>query len=464
MHLSLLLDTWHRADHTQTGPSLLGVPGAVSSTGHRAWASENESSDSDADHPDPDLVLDDLASRRFHSRAPAAPPNFALPMRVESRPVSHTPGPLVTVTNVPRQMLTSPSGGLQLPRTHVRRPGGANVCLYDDSEEDDDGRGRADPVQDDLYTLLDTRGGCACAEDQEGLSAPALVQKDPRIQPGDLLRGLGQRRCSLALPPAPPLTDAQQSSSPPQSSAPLSFEPPDFWPRPDPASGPRLVKCEQCPLRGRENPMDPYNVSADIVPDLENDDMFARRTTAFRSSAELAWLKYGDLLQSPRRHEPCIRVVTPKRDGQPVYPDIERDDVLYRRVQQRSVQRPLSGAPDSYHPVPVPEPWDLPPHLQAKLQCAPHHPMREEPEEEQRQREQEHPKMDDMLVRKLRSGPIQGGCRPTGECPSSGSTQMGPSVPPTRSEEDLQKWQAIREASRLRYKKRLMVERLAERC
>lgn len=42
---------------------------------------EHESgSDSDIERPDPDLVLDDLASRRFHSPSPAPPTNFAVPI------------------------------------------------------------------------------------------------------------------------------------------------------------------------------------------------------------------------------------------------------------------------------------------------------------------------------------------------------------------------------------------------
>lgn len=36
----------------------------------------------DPERPDPDLVLDDLASRRFHSPSPAPPTNFAMPMPV----------------------------------------------------------------------------------------------------------------------------------------------------------------------------------------------------------------------------------------------------------------------------------------------------------------------------------------------------------------------------------------------
>ncbi len=75
-----------------------------------------------------------------------------------------------------------------------------------------------------------------------------------------------------------------------------NLTPPDFWPRPDPASGPRLIKCEKHPLLGREHPNDPYNVSADILPDLENDDMFTRRTNTFHSSDDLAKLKYGNFL------------------------------------------------------------------------------------------------------------------------------------------------------------------------
>lgn len=50
------------------------------STPQQRWTLEDDSgSDSDTDRPDPDLVLDDLASRRFHSPSPATPTNFAVP-------------------------------------------------------------------------------------------------------------------------------------------------------------------------------------------------------------------------------------------------------------------------------------------------------------------------------------------------------------------------------------------------
>lgn len=45
------------------------------------WAYEYDSgSESDVDRPDPDLVLDDLASRRFHSSPLVPPTNYALPI------------------------------------------------------------------------------------------------------------------------------------------------------------------------------------------------------------------------------------------------------------------------------------------------------------------------------------------------------------------------------------------------
>lgn len=230
------------------------------------------------------------------------------------------------------------------------------------------------------------------------------------------------------------------------------IETPDFWPRPDPTSGPRLIKCEPHPLLGREHPNDPYNVSADILPDLENDDMFTRRTNTFQSSDDLAKLKYGHFLVPRRRPATDVTVVTPRREGEPVYPDLEKDDVVYRRVQQQVHQRPLSGAPDNYHPVPIPEPWTLPPKLQAKLMCAPYEPTQRQPKPETTS--EVHLKTDDMLLRKLKDLNTQGIANP------SAVSQKGLSVPSSCSEEDLQKWQDIREASRVRYRKRLMVERL----
>lgn len=69
-------------------------------------------SDSDADRPDPDLVLDDLASRRFHSPSPAPPTNFAVPIspvaggRVAGGRGSPWPKVTMTPTVAPQQNVT----------------------------------------------------------------------------------------------------------------------------------------------------------------------------------------------------------------------------------------------------------------------------------------------------------------------------------------------------------------------
>ncbi|XP_037395035.1 LIM domain only protein 7 [Pygocentrus nattereri] len=500
--------TFSSVDRTGTGPSTASEANTQSSvpTTRVAWAYEYESSDSDADRPDPDLVLDDLASRRFHSPSPVTPTNFALPMTsVESPAMSRASWPQVTVTNVPQQTLTYLSSESGSPQKAARRPVSADVYMHEDSEDEDDEDdeiGYADPIQDDLYARkvglmaqpsatmpydkflpkywtpeedvhvqkiklgsqrrpwyrkiqgFSRKKSGSSPDDSDSDVNPWLCARSPfrsHSEPPPSYPHTPEASAQPCLPtsPSPPmqlLTAAQQSTGPPR------LELPDFWPRPDPTSGPSLFKCERHPLRGRENSKDPYNVSEDILPDLENDDMFTRRTCAFHSSTELAWLKYGDFLTSHRRSEPYIRVVVQPRSGQPTYPDIERDDVLYRRVLFQSAQRPPSGAPDNYHPVPLPEPWTLPPKLQAKLLCAPCPPPPEQPKPVDIRSEEDHLKADDMLVRKLRMVHIQGM-----------RSQSTPSVPSSCSEEDLQKWRAIREASRLRYKKRLMVERLLQK-
>lgn len=236
------------------------------------------------------------------------------------------------------------------------------------------------------------------------------------------------------------------------------LEPPSFVFAPvDPASGPKLVKCERWPLYGRQDPREPPDhLDYDsLCPDLQNDDMFARRTLAFQSNTDLAMMKLP--MRLPRySSDPQLNIVTQKHDRnnteeEEVFPDIEEDDVVYRKEKTSQEQRPLSGAPDNYSPMPIPEPWTLPPELKAKLLCPPC-PLSLEAERNKANRieKEMRPETDDMLVRKLEV------------CNRVVLTnQKGPPVPSTCSEEDLQKWQTIREASQLKYRKKLLVERLA---
>lgn len=265
--------------------------------------------------------------------------------------------------------------------------------------------------------------------------------------------------CLLCSPHVQPHTPPQLPKSPLLETPPLVFAPVD------PTSGPRLVKGEKWMLLGRQDPREPPDPIdyESICPDLENDDMFARRTLAFQSNTNLAKLK--TLLTCRHRRctsEPQLNIVTqkPVRGGaeETDFPDIEQDDVVFRRekTQQAQQQRPLSGAPDNYAPMPIPEPWALPPDLKSRLLCPPcpltHKaaiPNLNEVDKEAR------PETDDMLIRKFRI------CSDQSQSSASSASQKTPSVPSSCSKEDLQKWQAIREASQLRHKKRLLVERLA---
>lgn len=234
----------------------------------------------------------------------------------------------------------------------------------------------------------------------------------------------------------------------------------------DPTSGPRLVKCQRWPLFGRKDSLEPPD-SFDyesVVPDLENDDMFTRRTLTFQCNMNLAAAKTLPVRRRLCTSDPQLNIITQQhRHGIPDdgdFPDIEMDDVVYRKEksQQAQLQRPLSGAPDNYAPMPVPEPWALPPDLRARLLCPPCPLTQGSAAINQDQVEKEsHRPEDDMLIRKLGNCSVE--CKTSLTGPSA--NHLTPSVPLSCCEADLQRWQAIREASQLRYKKRLMVERLA---
>ncbi|XP_038576872.1 LIM domain only protein 7-like [Micropterus salmoides] len=270
---------------------------------------------------------------------------------------------------------------------------------------------------------------------------------------------------SLLLPTCSPHIQPHNPPQLPKIDPPRLETPPLVFAPVDPTSGPRLVKCERWPLLGRQDPReppDPFDYES-INPDLENDDMFARRTLAFQSNTDLAMMKTH--LSANRRlytSEPQLNIITQQhRRGsteEKDFPDIEQDDVVYRKekTQAAQQQRPLSGAPDNYAPMPIPEPWALPPDLKARLLCPPCPLTQDAAANKQNRVDKEtRPKTDDMLIRKL------GICSDQVQNSLRGQSANQISVPSSCSEGDLQRWQAIREASQLRYKKRLMVERLA---
>ncbi|NXF37328.1 LMO7 protein, partial [Nyctibius bracteatus] len=216
----------------------------------------------------------------------------------------------------------------------------------------------------------------------------------------------------------------------------------------DPSSGPRLIKCRKnisfvpgCKQGDTENGY--------LYPDLENDDLFVRKTGAFHVNQVV--LQDPRYLQKFSEQEPPLEgeIILQPREGQPVIPDLEKDDMIFRKILSQKKEVPLSGAPDKYQPALFPDPWSLPEEIRSKFLC-----LLEKsttPEERKSNGRVLSPssrhKKDDMLTRKIESWKVGSNVQPVNFTPGS------------CSEEDWKKWEAIREASKVRHKKRQMVER-----
>ncbi|XP_059748253.1 LIM domain only protein 7 isoform X14 [Bos taurus] len=221
----------------------------------------------------------------------------------------------------------------------------------------------------------------------------------------------------------------------------------------DPTAGPRLI------TRRRNLSYAPGCAPGDALempvldPDLENDDFFVRKTRAFHANP-CVLRAFEDLRSLSGQDDPVERdIILQCREGELVFPDLEKDDMIVRRIPAQKTEVPLSGGPDRYQPVPLPEPWMLPPEIQAKFLCVLERtcPSKEKSTSCRVLVPSCRQKKDDMLARKIQSW------------------KLGTAVPPVSftpgpcSEADLQKWESIREASRLRHRKRLMVERLFQK-
>ncbi|KAM9567096.1 LIM domain only protein 7 isoform 1-T1 [Guaruba guarouba] len=220
----------------------------------------------------------------------------------------------------------------------------------------------------------------------------------------------------------------------------------------DPTSGPRLIKCRKnISFTPGSNQGDGEN--GYLYPDLENDDFFIRKTGAFHVNQVV--LQDPRYLKNFSEQEPPIEgeIILQPREGQPVIPDLEKDDMILRKILSQRKEVPLSGAPDKYHPALFPDPWSLPEEIRSKFLCL----LEKDTTPEERKSNgrvlspSSRHKKDDMLTRKLESWKVGSSAQPVNFIP-------GPC-----SEEDWKKWEAIREASKVRHKKRQMVERLFQK-
>nr|XP_034971600.1 LIM domain only protein 7 isoform X5 [Zootoca vivipara] len=217
----------------------------------------------------------------------------------------------------------------------------------------------------------------------------------------------------------------------------------------DPSSGPRLITYRKknyfrpgCDQRDNEN--------GENYPDLENDDLFVRKTGASHVNPVILqgfqYLKQGPQIEG--------EIVLQPRDDETAIPDLEKDDLTVRKAQFQKKEVPLSGAPDRYWPALFPDPWSLPPEIQAKFLCL----LEKTTTRDERQSggkilspSSSRQKKDDMLTRKIELLNVGVNVQPISFSPG------------TCSKEDMEKWEAIREASKIRHKKRQMVERLFQK-
>uniref|UniRef100_A0A803TE95 LIM domain 7 n=1 Tax=Anolis carolinensis TaxID=28377 RepID=A0A803TE95_ANOCA len=216
----------------------------------------------------------------------------------------------------------------------------------------------------------------------------------------------------------------------------------------DPASGPRLVTCRKNNYFGPGHDQS-NNENGDFYPDLENDDLFVRKTGA--SHMNLVMVQDLEYFRKFYNQGPHLEgeIVLQPRDGESVIPDLEKDDLTVRKAQLQKKEVSLSGAPDRYQPALFPDPWSLPPEIQAKFLCL----LEKNTTTDEKESggkilsPSSRQKRDDMLTRKIEMLNVGISMQPTSFAPEA------------CSKEDMEKWEAIRKASKVRHKKRQMVER-----
>ncbi|CAI9569220.1 unnamed protein product [Staurois parvus] len=210
----------------------------------------------------------------------------------------------------------------------------------------------------------------------------------------------------------------------------------------DPTSGPRLIHS----LSLSTNTQSEHGVYT--MPDLENDDLFARKTGTFHLNQVI---NLGTPLAQVLEIEKDIVLQNNKETEE--LPDLVKDDMITRRGQLEPKEVHLSGAPEIYNAVPFPDPLTLPEEIQLKFLCLVKKPTGPEKADNQGRvlNPSEKLRKDDMLTRKVQL------------CQSSLASRPKQFIYGPCSEEDIKKWESIREASKTRHKKHQLVERLREK-
>uniref|UniRef100_UPI00398EC6B5 LIM domain only protein 7-like isoform X2 n=1 Tax=Pristiophorus japonicus TaxID=55135 RepID=UPI00398EC6B5 len=221
-------------------------------------------------------------------------------------------------------------------------------------------------------------------------------------------------------------------------------------PKHNPAAGLKVIRRKQNSFLTQHAHSAKWEAETDkdLEPDLENDDMFSRKTGASHPNPGRRSL-YTEDRSSVESNDSVERLVAQERRDKSIIPDPEKDDMIIRKERCSQTKQVLpSGAPDRYNPVPFPDPWTLPEALRSKFLCPPD---QVSAATEKRKDALPCPEKDDMLSRRMALSQ------------ANQTVQCSSFAPGSCSEEDAKKWETIREASRLRYKKRQLVERLLQR-
>ncbi|XP_069826727.1 LIM domain only protein 7 isoform X2 [Dendropsophus ebraccatus] len=462
----------------------------------RSWASpvftESDgtftSSDSEDDGKLPDLVLDDLAERKFHLNSKQSvsvtPAHSVRPQMDSQKPIKTLPE-VIPATS--QEGESSQSQGLEAKKDEEALKDLVDYAGFSSDEDEESARLIPNIIKDDFFAR------------KVNLPSPVLklasTQKDrfqktlwtrARCKPwynefqgfsrragGDCpwtsdLASVLKRKNELNLTKecAKDLDASLSSKDEGEKTEGQSEKPSQFLilqalqkitsdllssenkVKIDPTSGPRLMHCLET-SNAQDDPFVLHGIC--MLPDLQNDDLFTRKTKTFHLNQVV---NLGTPLALVLEMEKDI-VLQSKEKGDHL-PDLVKDDMIVRRAPSEPKEVHLSGAPDNYNAVPFPDPWSLPENIQSKFLCLVKKPPESNKSDNQtRQGRVLSPsdklKKDDMLTRKVNLSQCLNDAKPqhfiSGPC----------------SEEDLQKWESIREASKIRHKKRLMVERLREK-
>ncbi|XP_043848227.1 LIM domain only protein 7 isoform X3 [Dromiciops gliroides] len=430
----------------------------------RSWASPvyteadgtfSSGSDSENERRLPDIILDDLANRRFrakrkheHSSAPRQLSILKTSLPKSCSQKLSTTDPLATGFKEPMSKQRRKWDTKMENRPTIKETSNSFSYLEEEEEEeeeDEKASGMPNIVKDDLYVRKLSPVVPTVGSDFDKFLPKSWTPED-----------LNWKRMKKTSSYKPWYKEFQGFSQflllqalQTYSDDILSSE---TKTKIDPTSGPRIITCRRNVFYAPGYRRDDID-SGVLDPDLENDDYFVRKTGAFHANPAVLQA-FEDFRRFSVPDDFVERdIILQQREGEPVLPDLEKDDMIVRRIPTQKKEVPLSGAPDKYHPIPFPEPWTLPPEIRARFLCVLE---RTSPSKEKKNScrvlvPSSCQKKDDMLTRKIESWKL-------GTTVPSISFTPGPC-----SEEDLKKWEAIRAASKVRHKKRQMVERLFQK-